>query len=173
MKEPLSLVESLMRHDQQRRQKRLGRFFQMNRRTLALLIAGATTVLFAGAWGLWVVVSRLGISAPNWNRGFKQTPADEFLPTICIGSSLLLGVLVALLIYRLRNERGFIVFAGLSCLCLLGLIFAFTIDNASLANTYMNDVTAEQVLRISLFSVAGVLPFSGFVGWYSTVCSGH
>ena len=101
----------------------------------------------------------------RWS-GLKATPVGDVVLVPFLLCGVLLGVPVFWFVYRLRATRGFMLFSTLTCLGLIALVAALSLNTKSLSTTELQDVRVDQILRIALLLVASVAPVSAFLGWY-------
>jgi hypothetical protein len=92
--------------------------------------------------------------------------SDELVPAAAGLGSLLMGVVAAVLVYRLRSDYGMGAVWALVSLGVLAVIVAWCWDVDSLAKTQVRNLKPAQILPAVLFGLGCALPLGAFVGWY-------
>jgi len=128
------------------------------------LLVTEICVLLKVAISLWSIGARVPLYE-RWN-GLKATPVADlvFVPFLLCG--VLIGMPMFWFVYRLRATRGFMLFSTLTCIGLIALVAALSLDTTSLSTTELQHLSVDQILQIALLLVASVAPVSAFLGWY-------
>ena len=93
-------------------------------------------------------------------------PAAEVVVFPCTLCGIVLGAAVFGFVCRRDATSGYFVFSILTCVGLLLLTTALSLDTASLKETELQHLRLNQVLRIVFLLVACAVPASAFLGWY-------
>ena len=157
---PLDGVSRLCRLGHGRRPRRRLRY---GLRTL-LLIVTAVCVLVRPA-NFLLTRLLLVLMDERWSVIKAMPVADAMLvPFVVCGA--LIGAPVFAWIRRLHATTGFLISSALTCLGLLALVAAFSLDTAPLTETELQHLSVGQIVRIGLLFVAVVPSVSAFLGWY-------
>ncbi len=163
------VLDALIRQHRLNRAKRVRRFLRFRLRTLFLLTT-VVAVFFTIVhfWGP-AALNRVEHNLQQTLMSLPVTPATDVVVLPLIVCGVLLGVPVFWLVRSLGETKGYFLFSVLSCLCLLALVVAFSINTESLDSTELQHLKFDQILRLVLFMIACVVPLSAILGWYS-VC---
>jgi undecaprenyl pyrophosphate phosphatase UppP len=148
------------------REKRATRHRRFRLRTLFWFVAQAG-ILFAilHYFGADILAHLRTRIQETWGY-LPMTAAVNVVALPCLMFGVLIGVSVCWFACRTRSSRGFMLFAAMSCIGLLALTVAMSLDVRSLHDTELRELSVAQIVRIVLLLLGCVLPVSSGLGWY-------
>src|SRR5262245_828159 len=95
-------------------------------------------------------------------------PASGFLAFLFVSGALPIALFVGYGIYRLGPRKGFVGFAVLASISLIGVPIALTLQIDPLSETELRDLQIKQIIYAVLLYLPFVVPISSFAGWYAS-----
>jgi uncharacterized membrane protein len=100
-------------------------------------------------------------------QAFPESLAGDFVPIVVLFASVLLAIAAGCLVFHLRPDRGLSIVWTLACLAVLGLVIAWCLPVAPLAETKLKHLQVEQITAACLFGLCSLLPLGAAAGWYA------
>jgi hypothetical protein len=100
-------------------------------------------------------------------HAFPTTSAGEVLPALGILGGATLALVLGPVFYHLRSRKAFAIWACLSAMCFVAVVWALAMEITPLRDTEMRQVGLDQVLYVVLLTIGLSAPPAAFLGWYS------
>ena len=160
------VLSAMIARDRDRRHRRRLRYRRFGIRSLLILMI-LCCLGFAAArqWGA-DVVQRVRYKANQSLEVLPETRVSEVLPPLCVLGGILLGTILAAVIYKLDARKSFLLFGGVFFASLVTLVCALSLEIEPFRDTELQDMTLKQVLFGASMALTLILPAAALLGWY-------
>jgi hypothetical protein len=133
-----------------------------------LALVGTLAVAFLVTWGPWgrKLAARIQLRVQQTVRDLPRESADVALAPICFLLALVIAVGLAILIYRLGRNRGFIVAGVNTAVVFLLWAWAFSSGRIPLHSIELHQVRLPDLLYALSFYTVVLVPLGSYFAWY-------